>query len=67
MTESENKKKIDWIRGSKKADLSEVNLRKIQKAHEERGLNVEVDADHPENTTITKTVIKGLPATEEKA
>ncbi len=50
----------DWVRGpKKKVDLRKVSLKKIQKAHKERGINVEPDADQPGQSTVTKTVIKG--------
>lgn len=60
---SEDKtEKVDWVRGPKKADLSKVPLEKIQKAHEEKSVNVEVDADRPSQSKVTKTVLKGMPA-----
>ena len=62
MTEKQTEGKVDWARGPKKADLSEVSLKKIQKAHKEKGINVEVDADSPGQSKVTKTVVKGMPA-----
>lgn len=60
MAESKGEK-IDWVRGPKKADVSEVNVHKIDKAHKERGINVEADADNPGESQVTKTVVSGLP------
>ncbi len=62
MSEESPERKVDWVRGPKKADLSKVSLKKIQKAHKERGINVEVDADRPSQSKVTKTIVKGMPA-----
>lgn len=62
MSEESPERKVDWVRKPKKADLSKVPLGKIQKAHKERGINVEVDADSPGQSKVTKTVVKGMPA-----
>lgn len=62
MSEESPERKVDWVRGPKRADLSKVRLEKIQKAHEERGVNVEVDADRPGQSKVTKTVVKEMPA-----
>lgn len=64
MSEDESGETVSWIRGPKKADLSKVPLDKIQKAHEERGLNVEVNADRPNQSKVTKTIIKGIPVSK---
>ena len=58
--------KVDWVRGPKKANLSGVDIHKIQKAHDERGINVEVDADQPDQSKVTKTVVEGMPAPKEQ-
>lgn len=57
-----DEEKVDWVRGPRKADVSGVGVHKLQKAHEERGINVEVDADRPGQFEITKTVIAEMPA-----
>jgi len=62
MAEKQTEGKVDWTRGPKKADLSKVPLEKIRKAHQERGVNVEVDADRPDQSKVTKTVVKEMPA-----
>jgi len=63
---NENGEETDWVRGPKRADVSKVNVHKIQEAHEQRGINVEVNADKPEESQVTKTVVSGLPAKPEK-
>ncbi|MFV1917314.1 MAG: hypothetical protein ACC618_02440, partial [Patescibacteria group bacterium] len=58
--------RVDWVRGPKEADLSEVPVEKIQKAHEERGLEVEVQAGGQGKSKVVKKVVEGMPAPEEK-
>lgn len=55
-------KRVELLRGSKKANLGEVSILKVAKANEERGINVEVNADRADQTEITKTIVKGIPA-----
>ena len=62
MAEKQTEGKVDWVRKPKKADLSKVSLKKIREAHKERGIGVEVDADRPSQSKVTKTVVKGMPA-----
>ncbi len=62
MTEDNVEGKVDWVRGPKKIDPSKVSLEKIRKAHKERGIGIEVDADRPGQSKVTKTVVKGMPA-----
>lgn len=54
--------KVDWVRGPKKANLSDVDVQKIQQAHDERGVSVEVNADQPDQSKVTKTAVEGMPA-----
>jgi hypothetical protein len=62
MPEDKTEGKVDWVRGPKKADLSEVNVHKIAKAHEERGIEVEAPTAGKGKSKVTKTVVKGMPA-----
>ena len=60
--ESDEKETVDLVRGPKKADLRKVSTRKLREAHEKRGVNIEVNADHPNQTKITKTIVEDIPA-----
>jgi hypothetical protein len=57
--------KVDWVRGPKKINSKNVSLEKVEEA-QKRGVNVEVDADNPDQTIVTKTVVKGIPAPKEQ-
>ena len=54
--------KVDWVRGPKEADLSEVEVKKIAKAREERGIEVETPTAGKGKSKITKVVVKDMPA-----
>ncbi len=62
MSEDKTEGKVDWVRGPKKADLSEVNVHKIAKAREERGIEVEPPAAGLGKSKVTKKVVEGMPA-----
>lgn len=62
MGEESPERKVDWVRGPKKADLSKVNVHKIAEAHEERGIEVETPAGGQGKSKVTKKVVEGMPA-----
>jgi len=62
MTEDNVEGKVDWERGPKEIDSSKVSVEKTQKAHKERGIGIAADADRPDQSKVTKTVVKGMPA-----
>lgn len=55
-----NDEEKEWVRGPKKADLMNVAVSKIIKAHNERGINVAASKGGKE-TVVTKTVVTGIP------
>ena len=62
MSEDEAGKKVDWVRGPKEADLSKVEVNKIAKAHEERGIEVETPTAGKGKSKVTKIVVEDMPA-----
>lgn len=58
---AEEKERVNWVRGPKKVDSRNVSLEDAIEA-EKRGINVEVNADNPAQSVVTKTVIEGMPA-----
>ena len=52
----------DWMRrGRERVNLTGIPVEKLQKAHEERGIEVDTTASEPGNrtATVTKVAIKG--------
>lgn len=62
MSEESTEGKVDWVRGPKKADLSDVSVRKIAKARKERGIEVDLPFRGQSKSKITKKVIKDMPS-----
>lgn len=64
MSEDEAGKKVDWVRGPKEADLYGVDVIKIAKARDERGIEVEIPTggSGKGKSKITKVVVKDMPA-----
>ena len=63
----EDEKKVDWVRGPKEADLSDVPVEKIQKAHDERGIEVEVQTGGQGKSKVVKKVVEGMPAPKDES
>jgi len=63
----EKTEKVNWVRKPRRADLSEVNLRKLHEAHQ-RGVRIDLDVptnEHNPNkelADVTKVVVEGMPA-----
>lgn len=57
--------KVDWVRGPKRINSKNVSLEKVLEA-EERGIAVEGDADNPDQSIVTKTVVEDMPAPREQ-
>lgn len=52
----------DWMRkGREKVDLTDVPVEKLQRAHEERGIEVDTTLSDPDQriVTVTKVAVKG--------
>ena len=62
----EKDEKVDWVRKPREADLSDVNVHKLDKAWEERGIDVEVPAAGVGKSKVTKVVVEEMPAPKEK-
>lgn len=59
ISEPEEPSEIEFVRGPKRVrDIGNIPVSKIQQAYEERGINIEPDADHPGEAIVTKTVLK---------
>ena len=57
--------RVDWVRRPKRINPNKTTLGKVLEA-EKRGISVEVDGDRPDQSTVTKTVVTGIPAPKEK-
>jgi hypothetical protein len=66
MPNEEGKESVNWVRGPKEADLSKVPLEKIIKAHEERGIEVDIPTGGKGKSKVIKTVVVGMPSPEDK-
>jgi hypothetical protein len=61
MPEDETER-VDWVRGPKKADLSNVNVHKIAEARKKRGIEIEPPAAGLGKSKVTKKVVEDMPA-----
>lgn len=67
MPEGEDKKEtVEWMRGPKKANLGNVDVHKLIKAKEERGVEIGVPAGGKGKSTVIKTAVTGMPAPKKK-
>lgn len=58
----ETKETVNWVRGPKTADLSEVPVGKLIEAHEERGVEVDMPTGGKGKSIVIKTAVTGMPA-----
>lgn len=63
---SEDKDRLDWVRGPKQADLSNVPVDKLIRAHKERGIQVDLPKSGKGKSKVIKTVVTGMPAPKKK-
>lgn len=64
-----SEKKVDWSRGPKTdVDITNVDARKLQKAHKERGIVANITESVPGKVKadITKVVVEDMPAPKKR-